>query len=417
MKITILAYGSRGDIEPFIALVDRLIENGHEVTLALPQRFSSLLENLHVTRALLPGDPQELSIAFNRAGTNPIAMVQAMREHIEPIAIQVARLAWEACQETDLIVHTFAFTTGGHVIARKLRVPDISVQLFPVFAATGDFPYPAFPPLPFGKLYNYFSHKIGEFIFELANRISFTRIKGLLPELDGKVEWPFYSFAGHPPTPLLFAISPTVIPVAPEWGSHVHITGYWFSRKNQDVPDPILRDFVVSGSPPICVGFGSMIHPHANQIQEKILKGLHSIKQRAVILTGWENWENHETTQDFYFTKDAPHSWLFPKCKLIIHHGGAGTTASALRAGVSNIIIPFAVDQPFWARQVYRIGAGPAPLYLSKLSIDNFTTVVNHTLRNEQIIEQARVIAEKIQVEDGIGAAVQMIENIRQEFA
>ena len=157
MKITILTYGSHGDVQPFLALAIGLQRNDHQVKLAAPHRFADFVSACNVPFAPLAGDPKIISQRLNDAGGNPLRMVRAMSDYIFSIADEVARQALVACNDAELIIHSFLFTTGGHLIARKLGIPDISMQTFPIFVHTRAFPPVSMPGLPPGFL-SYFGH-------------------------------------------------------------------------------------------------------------------------------------------------------------------------------------------------------------------------------------------------------------------
>jgi sterol 3beta-glucosyltransferase len=157
MKITILAYGSRGDIQPMLALAVGLQKAGHLPRLAAPQAFEQLSSQFHVLFSPIPGDPQVISSRFNDAGRNPVATIRAISDHVFEIAPQVAQAAVSACAGAELIIHGFLFTAGGHAIARQKGIPDISVQMFPMFAPTRAFPNVSVASLPSGWL-SYASH-------------------------------------------------------------------------------------------------------------------------------------------------------------------------------------------------------------------------------------------------------------------
>jgi sterol 3beta-glucosyltransferase len=128
-----------------------------------------------------------------------------------------------------------------------------------------------------------------------------------------------------------------------------------------------------------------------------------------VILTGWGGRKPEERNQDLFYLDAAPHAWLFPRCKSVLHHGGAGTTAAGLSAGIPNIVIPHGIDQPFWGRRIAAIGAGPAPIDLGKLSVDSliaaFTQANDASLRR-----RAAEVGCLIRAEDGVRKAVHIIE-------
>jgi sterol 3beta-glucosyltransferase len=152
-----------------------------------------------------------------------------------------------------------------------------------------------------------------------------------------------------------------------------------------------------------------MIHPDSHHLQRAILNGLRQAGQRAVILTGWDGWSAAEPGPDRLFLPGAPHDWLFPRCAAIIHHGGAGTTAAALRSGRPNVVLPLAVDQPFWARQIFACGASPTPLDVRNLTSGKVVAAVLQAIESESIREGASSIGMAIRGENGLQQAVQII--------
>jgi sterol 3beta-glucosyltransferase len=170
-----------------------------------------------------------------------------------------------------------------------------------------------------------------------------------------------------------------------------------------------LVEFLAVGSLPLCVGFGSMINPNAHKLQRALLVGLRQAGQRAVILTGWDGWKAADPGLDLLFLKSAPHEWLFPRCAAIIHHGGAGTTAAALRSGQPNLVLPLAADQPFWARRIHASGASPAPLDASSLTANQVASAVRQALESDAIRRRASAIGNTIRGEVGLERAVEII--------
>ena len=395
MRITILTYGSRGDVQPCLALASALRQAGHKPLLALPEFLRSQADDLGIAVVPLPGDIAQLSEGFSRAGKNPLAMVRTLQRNIEPIALDVARLAYQACQEADLIVHTFLFTLGAHAFARQLGIPDLSVQFFPMFNTSGSYPQLAFPEMPLGSIYNHLTHRLASATFLLSQRLMYPRIRKSAPELPPSLPYPFKSSAGRSATPLLLAFSPTLVPPEPLQDAHIHPTGFWFLDQAAAFQPPAdLEEFLASGPQPVCVGFGSMIHPDLPRLQRLLLDGLSQAGQRALVLTGWDGWAAAEPGPDRFFLDDAPHRWLFPRCSAIIHHGGAGTAAAALRSGKPNVVLPLAVDQPFWAKRIHAFGASPPPLDPRTLTADQVAAAVGQALESESIHQRATLIGE-----------------------
>ncbi len=415
MRITILTYGSRGDVQPCLALAFALRQAGHKPLLALPEFLRGQADNLGIPVLPLPGDIARLSQGFSRAGKNPLAMIRTLQRNIEPIAIDVARLAFQACQGADLIVHTFLFTLGAHAFARQLGIPDISVQFFPMFVTSRDYPQLAFPNLPLGSFYNYLTHRIASAVFFASQQLMYPRIRKAAPYFPPRLPSPFKASAGRSAAPLLLAYSPTLVPPDPDQGANIHTTGFWFLDQSSDFqPSTELDEFLASGPPPVCVGFGSMIHPDSPRLQRLLLDGLRQVDQRAVVLTGWDGWAAAEPGPDRLFLEDAPHRWLFPRCSAVIHHGGAGTAAAALRSGKPNLVLPLAVDQPFWARRIHLFGASPPPLDPHALTSSQVAAALSQALESEAIHQRASLIGEAVKSEDGLHKTLEIIERFAE---
>jgi sterol 3beta-glucosyltransferase len=303
------------------------------------------------------------------------------------------------------------FTAGGHSLARKLNVPDISVQTFPIFAPTCAFPPVSTPNLPSGLL-SYFFHWLTIQVFKHGGNIGFRRLRKADPEtFDLNLHWPFTSDDSRLMTPLVLAYSPTVIPRPDDWPApHIHIPGYLFldPPTGYQLPD-VLAEFLSAGEPPVCVTFGSMIRRDAERIYHDVLSALGKTGNRAVILSGWSNLQNFPLSESILAIKTVPHVWLLPRCSAIIHHGGAGTTAAGLRSGIPNLVVPFAADQPFWGARVHAIGAGPHPIPVKKLTVEKFVAALAYA-EGDGIRNGAQAVGRKIRAENGVESLVDLFE-------
>jgi sterol 3beta-glucosyltransferase len=416
MKITLLTYGSRGDVQPFLALAVGLQAAGHAVTLAAPQRFTGFIQERGIHCVPLAGDPDELSLLFNDAGKNVLRMLHSMQQHVYRIAPDVVKGTRKALQGADLLVHSFIFTTGGHSFARELDIPDISLQLFPVFAPTRLFPAVGMPErLPRGL--NSFSHWLSTQVFWHGGNLGYYQLRRKAPDdFPARLFWPFRPAAGRPITPLVIACSPVVLSKPPEWDApHIHLPGYLFLDNPDYQPPDELTRFLASGEPPVCITFGSMVNREAERIGQAALEAVRRTGGRAIFLTGWGGWQSEAADNRTLFLDAAPHEWLFPRCRAVIHHGGAGTTAANLRAGVPSIIVPHAADQSFWGSRAAAIGAGPKPLSINGLSADTLAAAILDA-HSAVIRRRAGEIGELIRAEDGTGAIVSLIEEHADRF-
>jgi UDP:flavonoid glycosyltransferase YjiC (YdhE family) len=470
MKISILTYGSRGDVQPMASLALGLQRAGHKVQLAAPHRFADFAGGYGIPFTPLPGDPEAMSALLNDAGGNVVKAVQGMTKYIFSIAEPVARAAFAACRDVDLIAHSFLFTTGAHSVARARGIPDVSVQGFPMFAPTQAFPNVVLPNLAPGAP-SYISHWLAAQIFWHVGNWGFRHVQKNAPDVfaphggkNFRLHWPFAADGskrsaqakskfphgdrhfdgaqarsneskrdprgdGHlddsrqPPTPLLFAYSPTVLPRPADWSDpNIHITGYFFLDAPEAYRPPAeLERFLAAGGPPVCVTFGSMINQDAERIDGIVRSALAQTGQRGVVLTGWGGASRRNPRSqglpdgNLLYLDAAPHDTLFPRCKAVVHHGGAGTTAAGLRAGIPNIVIPHAVDQLFWGKRVAAIGAGPRPIELKQLSVESLCEGFQQA-ESSELQAAARRIGERIRAEDGIGRAVEIIEGHAAAF-
>jgi sterol 3beta-glucosyltransferase len=417
MRITLLTYGSRGDIQPFLALAVGLQKAGHTVRLAGPGRFAELAAQHNVPFAVLAGDPAELSRGFNDAGKNIYRMVKSMQDYVFAIAPQVVRQSRAACDGADMIVHSFLFTTGAHTFAREWGIPDVSVQAFPMFAPTRAFPNAAFGNVPPG-LFSYFTHWLATKVFWYGGNSGYARLRKVSPQdFPKKLYWPFKQTVERPLSPLLFAYSPTVLPRPVEWAAqNIHIPGYFFLDTPDYQPPAGLRYFLENGEAPVCISFGSMVNRDAEKIGRAVLDSLGRTGQRGIILAGWGGWKPDEVPAQVLYLESVPHEWLFPRCKVVVHHGGAGTTGAGLRAGVPNIVVPFAADQPFWGKRVAALGAGPDPIPVKWFDAESFTAALKCALGNPSMRDQAAGIGAKIRSEEGVRQAMQLIEACASNF-
>jgi sterol 3beta-glucosyltransferase len=411
MKITILTYGSRGDVQPYLALALGLQKAGHTVRLAAPHRFTDFITRYGIPFAPLPGDPEILSGFMNDLHTHPLGAVRSFVKYIYTVAGPVVMAASQACEDADLIVHSFFFTTAAHTLAHSLGIPDVSIQVFPMFAPTRAFPMIALPNIPPGK-FSYFTHWLANKIYWHGMNFGLRKFQSpaLLGNLNLKPHWAFDASCPIR-TPLLLAYSPTFLPQPIDWtASHIHMTGYLFLDGSENYyPSQDLSDFLAAGEPPVCVTFGSMVNKEADRIDHIVRAALAQTGQRGILLTGWGGREPTELHPDMFYLRTAPHDWLFSRCNMVIHHGGAGTTAAGLQAGIPNIVIPHGIDQVFWGKRIAAIGAGPAPLNLGKLSVETLAGAII-LARDIELRTRAKVIGRLIQAEDGVGKAVQLVD-------
>jgi UDP:flavonoid glycosyltransferase YjiC (YdhE family) len=157
-----------------------------------------------------------------------------------------------------------------------------------------------------------------------------------------------------------------------------------------------------------------MVNRERKRIDWIISDALKQTNNRGIILSGWGGVTN-QSSGDMLYLEAAPHERLLPKCKMVIHHGGAGTTSAGLRAGIPNIVVPFTADQPFWGKRVQAIGAGPKPVLVKTLSVEKLIRAIAEA-DSEALRERAQAIGQEIRCEDGVGHAVKLIGKYSNDF-
>jgi sterol 3beta-glucosyltransferase len=300
---------------------------------------------------------------------------------------------------------------GGYSIAEKLGVPPILALPAPLYSPTSAF---ATPLLPFdnpGGLLNRASHRITMWLASVSMRgtLNQWRKETLgLPAVEDELTWRGRSVLR------LYPYSPAVLPMPPDWGERSIATGYWFlDRPNNWQPPRDLVAFLENERPPVYVGFGSMPSADVAAKTKLILQALQRAGQRGVIATGWGGLSATAMPalpETVYALEDAPHDWLFPRMAAVVHHGGAGTTAAGLRAGIPTIICPFFGDQPFWGRRIASLGVGTQPLAQKQLTAGKLAEALLTVASDKAMQERAALLGETIRGEDGIGRAVALIE-------
>lgn len=412
MRVLITAFGTHGDIQPYVALGRALLARGHEPTLAVPAGFRELVEDaglalfpagsrmLELIQAVMP----EMSGARDSLRSLGV-MREAMTEHMaeQRSAALAAR--------PDLVVHHPKCLAGPH-LAEALGVPGVLSIPLPFHTPTRDFPIP-FLARSLGGYGNRASYAFtrattvmyGGMINDLRRSLGLRRVGRLADPLRGP---------GGSPIPVLYPFSRHVVTVPADYPPSAHVTGYFFLPPDSRwKPDDRLTDFLQADGPPVYVGFGSMgFGKGADERRDGVLSALKSAGVRGVVATGWGGLTAGDSPSDDVLVVDAvPHDWLFDRVSAVVHHGGAGTTAAGLRAGRPTLVCPFIGDQPFWGGRVRALGAGPEPLPAKHL-VAGLATRLGELVRNPGYPQRAAAIGERIRSEDGPANAVAVLETL-----
>jgi sterol 3beta-glucosyltransferase len=416
MHITILTYGSRGDIQPFVALGVELMRSGHTVRLAVPALFKGFVTQQGLEFAALSGDPQALLRSdagqdLLKAGANGLKFLKSFGELVQSDLPGVLADSVGACQGTDLIVAT-GFTFWGLEIAQAMGIPCVFANVN-VLSATREFAIPSAPPglsLPFGLNHLIYPLSLIPFWQLYREPMNAWRKSELgLPPL-GIFDEPIQRLQ-KTGMPFLYGISPSVLPKPQDWQPHLHMTGYWYLDQPDFQPSEPLVNFLDAGEPPVYIGFGSMAERDTTELTEIVLGALAKSNQRGLLLSGWGGLQQTDLPDTVLKVDSAPHDWLLPRMKAVIHHGGAGTTAAAFRSGQPSMAVPFFGDQPFWGNRIERLGVGAKALPRLELSIDSLSDRLKQLTRDDRLKANAQQLGDRIHLENGTQKAVQIIEN------
>lgn len=407
MKICILTFGTRGDVQPYVALGRGLKAVGHEVTLATLTEFRSLVIEYGLQHDVLRGDFLKAAQAAEQNSatgkrSNPIKL---LRQYIK-MARETLEDEWASAQTAEVLIYNSA-ALGGYHIAAKMGIPAFASFPAPLYSPTREFPSPF---LPFSNLgpFNKLSHRlfaaIGPMMYRRPIR-DWRRDVLELPPAKGEDR-----LRGKPVTKL-YAYSPAILPRPADWDEASVVTGYWFLDVPRDwQPDPALVKFLQAGPPPIYVGFGSMFMQGGARKTDIILKALRLAGQRGVLATGWGGLTADSASNEIFVLDAVPHDWLFPQVAAVVHHGGAGTTGAALRAGKPSVVCPLVGDQPFWGRRVAALGVGPSPLSRRKLTVETLVNAIGQAVADQGIRQRAAALGAIIRAEDGVGKAIALID-------
>ncbi|NRQ36952.1 glycosyltransferase family 1 protein [Nonomuraea sp. NN258] len=402
MKPLLITMGSRGDVQPYLALAKGLNEAGHQPLVAGPRRFQPVADEHGIDYAPLPDEMLDLQDAVKGRGAR--AAITAARS-VKPMIRRLLDAQAALVERGGEVVVHHPKSLGGPYVAEKLGVPAIAGLLLPLYLPTAEFASPILPArLP--RAFNRASWRIAAAV-EAPYRGMARRWRTEALGLD----------AGFRPVAdlvragaVLHAWSPSLLPAPADWPASAEPVGFWTIPPAADwSPPDELAAFLDRGDPPVYVGFGSMVTGDPEALAATVLEAVRRCGRRAVLATGWGGLRSAARAADVLMIEEAPHDWLFPRVAAVVHHGGIGTVAAALRAGVPQVVRPFLGDQPFWAARLHRLGIAPAPLAGRRFTADALATAITEAIASAPA---ARTLGERVAGEDGIAAAIAGIERL-----
>ena len=420
MRIGLQAWGSEGDIQPFTALAAGLVNRGHVVTLAVTDNigrdYSDLAKRFGYRLVAVP-NPQ-MATAEQVAAIwrqiidlgNPIRQAEiVMKYGFDPVIESMYSASKDLCAENDVVVgHFFVFPL--RVAAEKANIPVATLNIVHNCVPSARICPPGL--LDLGR----WSYPLGWKLAQmLVNRIFLPRINALRVREGLKSDTDVMTQTWAADRLNLIAVSPQICQAPPDWDARHRVCGFLNPPANlmtDDLPDG-LDEFLAAGSSPIYFTFGSMMPNDVEYIQETATIWFEAVRRvdcRAVVQLPWEDLSVFRTDAAIFKVKRAPYKKVFPRCSMVIHHGGAGTTQSAILAGRPSIIVAHVSDQFFWGAELERLGVAGKTLRRKRLNPTELASGIRQVLTESNLAVRAKSLGQLMGLEDGVSTAVGLIE-------
>ncbi|KAI8539466.1 hypothetical protein RHMOL_Rhmol09G0185400 [Rhododendron molle] len=411
LQIVMLIVGTRGDVQPFVAIGKRLQEYGHRVRLATHSNFEEFVLAAGLEFFALGGDPKVLAgYMVKNKGFLPSepSEIPNQRRQIKDIIFSLLPACTEPDPVTNVAFKADAIISNppayGHThVAEALKVP-IHIFFTMPWTPTSEFPH------PLSRVKQVVGYRLSYYV---VDSLIWLGIRDLINEFRKKklklrpVTYLSGSYNSPPDVPYGYIWSPHLVPKPKDWGPKIDVVGFCFLdlASNYAPPDSLVK-WLKRGRAPIYIGFGSLPVQEPAKMTQIIVEALELTGQRGIINKGWGGLGNLAEPKDFvYLLDNCPHDWLFLRCAAVVHHGGAGTTAAGLKAACPTTVVPFFGDQPFWGERVHARGLGPAPIPIEEFSREKLIKAI-HFMQDPTVKQRAVEMAEAMEHEDGVTGAV-----------
>jgi sterol 3beta-glucosyltransferase len=415
VRVVVVAVGSRGDVQPYTALALGLRDAGHEVAVATHETFRPLVTGTGLEFRPLAADPRavvesEAGQRWLASSRNPVTFYRRLLPLAREAALAISDDIATAVTGAGLIVYSPLGAAAWHAgqASGTLAIP---APLVPI-SVTSEFASALSPVPSLGGIGNRVSHVLADVAIDLPFRRSVNRWRrdrlGLGPvhgfDLFGRLQ--------REGLPVVNGFSPAIVPRPADWPPNVYVTGAWFLPRDPAwSPPDRLAAFLDDGPPPVFLGFGSMRPADPPAVSAAIAEALDRTGLRGVVAAGWAGLALDDAS-DVLVVDEVPHDWLFPRMAAVVHHGGSGTTATALRAGVPSMAVPFFADQFFWGTRIAALGAGPPALPVRHLDADRLAARLARLTSDDAMRGRAAGVGARIAAEDGVGTAVRLLADL-----
>ncbi len=419
MHLVIVTSGSRGDVQPYLALALRAHRQGHRVTLATHDVFRPWIEGFGVPFRALHGDPMRMLRAPGAnawlSGGSRAGLLRFAREFRREFSSLIDGLLADLVTVTadaDLVVHGAVCMAAAQL--QELRGMPVMAGWLAPLTPTRAFPVAGLtyrePRSPAEERRNWISHLVGEQLLWQPTRSAVNRWRrhnlhaAPLPVLG-----PFAA-QRTPDYPACYAYSPAVLPRPADWPAWIAPTGWWFLDEPAFTPSPALTTFMDAGDAPVTIGFGSMTPQDAEWLTRVVLDACEQAETRAVLLQGWGSLGDTSLPSTVHVEREVPHSWLFARSSAIVHHGGAGTTGASVRSGTPSLVVPLGFDQQFWGSRLDTLGVSPPPIRRRDVTAPALAAAIRRMRTDARMRDTASALGATVRAEDGTGVALARIE-------
>jgi len=408
MRITMITIGSTGDVRPYIILGRELKARGHDVAICAFSTFEQMVLKEGLRFKPLRGDVREL-MGFLMDGSTGVAFLKQARDGLVKLIDPLLEDMEAAVADAEAIIGNYLGQVNQS-LSEINRVPYIQTQFFPM-DQNKEAPIASAPGQKIGWMWNLASYRLGHLLVSAMEKYYLTEWRekhGMTPRKLATA--PQYELNGHI-VPVLYAISPLIMPRPSNWAANIHMTGYWLGSTDVDyTPSPEMQAFLEAGEKPVYIGFGSMVNAEMSETLDTVLEAIRLSGQRAILSTGWGGVEIPKR-DDIFVAEYVPHDWLFQHVSGVVHHGGAGTTAAGILAGCPTLVIPFGGDQPFWAQRVEKLGIGPKSIARDKLTVSRLSKALTDLTATPKYRVAVDELALRLRKEDGVHNAANIVED------
>ena len=401
LTIVCLTIGSRGDVQPYIALCKALLKEGHKPRIATHAEFEPWVRKHGIDFAVVDGNPAELMKICIDHGMFTYGFMKEANSKFRGWLDDVCSSSWRACQGADVLIESPSTMAGIH-IAEALEIPYFRAFTMP-WTRTRAYPH-AFSVLEtkMGGGYNSLTYITFDTIFWAAISGQINRWRRRELGLQGTTQHKMQAAL----RPFLYNFSPHVVPPPLDWPDWVRVTGYWFLDESDTYEPPAeLTAFIqkarTDGKKLVYVGFGSIVIDDPAALTKTVVDSVLKADVRCVLSKGWsDRLETKDASKpevplppEIFQIQAAPHDWLFKQMDAAVHHGGSGTTGASLRAGIPTVIKPFFGDQFFFAQRVEDLGVG---MWMKKVNTSVFSRALWEVTNSQRMIVKAKTLGQKI---------------------